>query len=158
MIGHQHASSKTYAVWRWAKILLVMWLCMKMGGCLLAVPGPWGPKIGGKLPNSHSVYFQARPVGRETDDRLIWLTPNGRERHFWVDQIHAGFGHVTLKYVGGGDRVWVEADGKVGASINLTDGDFRSEDQPQHDWAVLGTGETLSAGSTGNILWLIGPW
>ena len=131
---------------------------MKVGGCLLMLTGPWGPRIGGTLPNADSVYFQARPVGRETDDRLTWITPNGETRHFWVDRIHAGFAYVTIKYDDGGNRVWIESDGKVGASIDLRTGDFRSEHEPQHAWAIFGAGTILDAGITFSILGILGPW
>ena len=122
------------------------------------VPGPWGPRVGGRLPNGSEIYFQARPVGRETEDRLTWISPDGDVRHFWVDQIHAGFDYVTIKYTDNGDRAWVESDGHVGASIDLTTADFRAELAQQHPWVAMESGTVLDAGSTGNILWLIGPW
>jgi hypothetical protein len=124
----------------------------------MLVPGPWGPRVGGRLPNGNEIYFQARKVGKETDDRLTWVSPAGHSKHFWVDQIHAGFGHVTVKYSNGGDRVWIESSGKVGASIDLTTEDFRAEHERQHSWAVLGEGEALDSGSTGTILSILGPW
>lgn len=131
---------------------------MKIGACVLMLTGPWGSRVGGILPNGHSIYFQARPVGRETDDRLTWVSPDQNTRHFWVDQTHAGFDHVTIKYTNDGDRVWVESDGKVGASIDLLASDFRAEQDSQHSWAILGGGTLLDAGSTGSILWSLGPW
>lgn len=153
-----HLSSHRPAIVRWLKIVFVAWVCMKIGGCALMLTGPWGPRIGGALPNGHSIYFQARPVGRETDDRLTWISADQKTQHFWVDQIHAGFDHVTVKYTNNGDRVWIESDGKVGASIDLGTSDFRAELDSQHPWATMGAGTTLDAGSTGSIIWLLGPW
>ncbi|HEY2413900.1 MAG TPA: hypothetical protein VGI40_16735 [Pirellulaceae bacterium] len=152
-----HQRLKQPAIVRWLKIIFVVWICMKFGGCILMLPGPWGPRVGGILPNGHSIYFQARPVGRETDDRLTWVSPDGNTVHLWVDQTHAGFGHVTIKYTNNGDRVWVEADGKVGASIDLVTSDFRDEHDQQHPWAIMGGGTSLDSGSTGSIIWLLGP-
>ena len=142
------------SIWRWLKLLFVPWLCLKIGGCVLMVTGPWGPRVGGRLPNGSEIYFQSRPVGRETDDRLTWISPDGNTQHFWVDRIHAGFGHVTIKYTNNGDRVWIESDGKVGASIDLTSADFRAELDQQHPWASMGSGTLLDSGSTGSIIWL----
>ncbi len=42
-----------------------------------------------------------------------------------------------------GSQLWVESDGKVGASIDLTTSDFRAELDPQHKWAEYGTGTRL---------------
>ncbi|MFN0051873.1 MAG: hypothetical protein ACKV0T_06760 [Planctomycetales bacterium] len=88
---------------------------------------------------------------------MTWIAPDGATQHFWVDQIHAGFGHVTIKYSGNGDRVWVESDGKVGASIDLLTSDFRSEMHQQHAWAKMGSGTTLDAGFNFSLRWLLYP-
>lgn len=136
----------------------VVWICLKTCGCLLQLPGPWGPRVGGLLPNGCEVYFQARPVGRETDDRLTLVTADGRVDHFPVDRIHAGFEHVTLKFNANGDHVWVESDGRIGASLDLPTGEFRSETDRKHSWAGLSDGTTLASGRTGSIIWLLGPW
>lgn len=144
--------------WRWVKAVLVLWLCVKISGCYLVVPSPWGPKIGGTLPNGTKVYFQARKVGGETDDRLTVIAPDAERQHFWVDRIHAGFDHVKIKYIDHGKYVWVESDGEVGASIDVAEGDFRAEIDQKHEWAKLSKGTTLDAGYTGSIIWLIGPW
>lgn len=154
----QSNKQKTRSIWSALQWLFLLWVCLKIGGCVLMVRGPWGPKIGGKLPNGVEVYFQARPVGRETDDRLTVVAVNAATKHFWVDQIHAGFGHVTLKYNDNGDQLWVESDGKVGASIDLTTGDFRAELDTQHEWAKHGAGTKLDSGNTGSMIWLLGPW
>ena len=143
---------------RWLTLVFMVWFLLKCVGRVMMVNGPWGPRVGGMLPNRHEIYFQARPVGGETDDRLIWISPSGQTQHFWVDQIHAGFGYVTLKYIDNGNRVWVESDGKVGASIDLVTLDFRAESQHQHLWAVMGDGTKLASGTTGSILWLLCPW
>jgi hypothetical protein len=140
------------------KIALVVWVCLKMSGCILMIQGPWGPRIGGRLPNGSQIYFQARPVGRETYDRLTWIRPDGSEEHFIVDEIHAGFDHVTIRYMNGGDLVWVESDGEIGASIDLRTTDFRAEFDMQHDWAKYDTGEVLDSGFTGSVWWVVGPW
>lgn len=57
-----------------------------------------------------------------------------------------------------GDHVWVEYDGRVGASIDLTTGDFRAQQDEQLSWATHGTGTTLDSGSTSSLIGLLGPW
>lgn len=143
---------------RWLMLALIAWILLKCVGRVMMVAGPWGPRVGGVLPNHHEIYFQARPVGGETDDRLIWISPSEQTQYFWVDQIHAGFSYVTLKYTDNGNRVWVVSDGRVGASLDLVTADFRDESQHQHTWAVMNDGTTLAAGFTGSILWLLCPW
>ena len=118
----------------------------------------WGPKVGGILPDGTEVYFQARPGGFETDDRLTVVAPDGDPEHFWVDRVHTGFEYVVLKYNDTGTQLWVESDGKVGASIDLSTKDFRSEHDPQHEWAEYGTGTTLDSGNTFSILSFLRPW
>ena len=135
----------------------VFWVLFAIGR-VLTNTAPWGPKIGGTLPNGTEVYFQARPGGFETDDRLTVLAPNMMPKHYWVDQVHAGFAHVVLKHNATGTQLWVESDGKVGASIDLTTSDFRSEHDPQHQWAKYGTGTTLDSGSTISIFSILRPW
>lgn len=79
-------------------------------------------------------------------------------RYFWIDRIHAGFARVTLKFLRDGDRVWVESDGKVGASLDVNTGEFRSELDPKPAWAKYGQGQKLDEGVTSSVLWLLGPW
>jgi hypothetical protein len=143
---------------KWVVRLWVLLVCLKFVGCIFMVTGPWGPEVGGRLPNGHAVYFQARPRGRETDDRLTWIDHQGIVRRFWVDQIHAGFSFVTIKYADGGNLIWVEADGEVGASLDLISGDFRFEQQPQLPGAIYGQGQTLAAGRTWSVSGALGPW
>lgn len=138
-------------------LLCVVWVCFSIGRFLTG-QAPWGPRVGGKLPNGTEVYFQARPAGFETDDRLTVIPPNKAPQHYWVDQVHAGFAHVVLKYNNTGNQLWVESDGKVGASIDLTTNDFRAELDTQHDWAAYGTGTTLDSGNTISIFSLFSPW
>ena len=139
-------------------MVIVLWIPFSIGRVLFGV-APWGPRIGGKLPNGTEVYFQARPVHPiETDDRLTVVDPGLAPKRFWIDRVHGGFKHVVLKHNGTGSRLWVESDGKVGASIDLTTGDFRAESDPQHKWAEYGTGTTLDAGNTSSLISLICPW
>lgn len=138
-------------------LLFVLWVCFAAGRVLTG-HAPWGPRVGGKLPNGTEVYFQARPAGFETDDRLTVIAPNKVPKHYWVDQVHGGFEHVVLKYNNTGNQLWVESDGKVGASIDLTINDFRSESDTQHNWAAYGTGTTLDSGNTSSIFSLLSPW
>ena len=145
-----------FPVGRWIVRAFFLLMLFKFVGCLFMVRGVWGPQVGGVLPNGHTIYFQSQPVGRETDDRLTWIAPNGEVKNFWVDRIHAGFSYVTIKYSDRGDRVWVESDHKVGASLDLATGEFQWEQQPQPKWAELGGGETLAAGRTwavANFFW-----
>ena len=154
----QQRIKRTYLVVFIALVLLfVLWICLKIGGVLTG-HAPWGPRIGGKLPNGTEVYFQARPAGFESDDRLTVVAPNMAPKHYWVDRVHGGFEHVVLKYNNTGNQLWVESDGKVGASIDLTTSDFRAEQDPQHKWAKYGTGTTLDSGNTINIIWLLRLW
>lgn len=138
-------------------LFLVLWVCLSFGRQLTG-QAPWGPRVGGKLPNGIEVYFQARPVGFETDDRLTVVAPNIAPKHYWVDQVHAGFAHVVLKYNNTESQVWVESDGKVGASMDLATGDFRAEHDTQHEWAVYGSGTTLDSGNTSSIASFLSPW
>jgi hypothetical protein len=139
-------------------VLVVLWIPFTIGRVLLGV-APWGPKIGGKLPNGTEVYFQARPVHPiETDDRLTVVAPGMAPKHYWVDRVHGGFGHVVLKYNNTGTQLWVESDGKVGASIDLATNDFRAELDTQHNWAAYGTGTTLDSGNTSSLISLLRPW
>jgi len=138
--------------------LVVLWILIAFGRVLLGV-APWGPRIGGKLPNDTEVYFQARPVHPvETDDRLTVIVPGRAPNHYWVDRVHGGFGHVILKYNKTGSQLWVESDGKVGASIDLATSDFRAESEEQHKWAIYGTGTTLASGNTSSLISLLRPW
>jgi hypothetical protein len=104
------------------------------------------------------VTFQTRRVGTETDKRLIWVDSTGLRRLYWVDRSHAGFHHVVLKQTDDGMGVWVESDGKVGASLRLDNGDFRGEFFEQFPWAVYGQGITVGQGTTGSVVWLLVPW
>ena len=143
-------------------LLFVLWICLSIVlniGRVLTGNAPWGPRIGGKLPNGTEVYFQARPVHPiETDDRLTVVAPGMAPKHYWVDRVHGGFGHLVLKYNKTGSQLWVESDGKVGASIDLTTSDFRAEHDPQHKWAKYGTGTTLDSGNTFSFISLLRPW
>ena len=138
-------------------LVAVLWLVLSVGR-LLTGTAAWGPEVGGTLPNGVEVHFQARPAGFETDDRLTVRAPGAAREDHMVDQVHAGFAHVVLRYLDRGDRVWVESDGKVGASIDLTTGDFRAEGETQHDWAVLGAGTVLDSGDTSSVLSFLSPW
>jgi hypothetical protein len=139
-------------------LLVVFWVLFAMGRVLLGA-APWGPRIGGRLPHGTEVFFQARRVHPiETDDRLTVVAPGMAPRHYWVDRVHGGFGHVVLKYNQTGSQLWVESDGKVGASMDLTTSDFRAEGDEQHEWAQYGTGITLDSGNTSSLLVLLRPW
>lgn len=158
VMGTQQKTKRTRLVIRIAVIsLFVLWICLKIGGVLTG-NAPWGPRVGGKLPGGTEVYFQARPAGFETDDRLTVVAANMTPKHYWVDQVHGGFKHVVLKYNSTGNQLWVESDGKVGASIDLTTNDFRAEDDQQHQWAKYGTGTTLDLGSTSSIVSVLKLW
>jgi hypothetical protein len=139
-------------------VVVVLWISFTIGRVLLGV-APWGPRIGGQLPNGTEVYFQARLVHPiETDDRLTVVAPGLAPKHYWVDRVHGGFGHVVLKYNNTGSQLWVESDGKAGASIDLASGDFRAEGDSQHKWAQYGTGTTLDSGKTSSLISLLRPW
>lgn len=139
-------------------VIVGLWIAFALGRVLVGA-APWGPRVGGKLPNGTEVYFQARPVHPvETDDRLTVVVPGMAPEHYWVDRVHGGFGHVVLKYNETGTQVWVESDGKVGASIDLSTRDFRAEGGEQHKWARFGTGATLDEGDTSSVVSLLRPW
>ena len=138
-------------------VIVFLWVGFSIGRVLTG-HAPWGPRVGGKLPDGTEVYFQARPAGFETDDRLTVVAPGMPPAHHWVDQVHGGFEHVVIKYNNTGKQLWVEADGKVGASIDLTTNDFRAEHDTQHDWAAYGTGTTLDSGNTSTISSFLSPW
>ena len=155
--AQQRAKFPYFVVFITIVALLVLWVCFGVGRVLTG-HAPWGPRVGGKLPNGTEVYFQARPAGFETDDRLTVIAPGKAPEHYWVDQVHGGFEHVILKYSNAGNQLWVESDGKVGASIDLTTTDFRSELDTQHSWAAYGTGTTLDSGNTSSIFSLLSLW
>lgn len=138
-------------------VVSLLWIPLAIGRVLTGT-APWGPKIGGKLPNGSEVYFQARPGGFETDDRLTVLAPGIPAQHYWVDRVHAGFQHVVLKVNDTESQLWVESDGEVGASIDLVTGDFRAEGEQQHAWAKYGSGRTLDSGSTITLWSVLRPW
>ena len=138
-------------------VILVLWIPFTIGRVLTGIV-PWGPRIGGQLPNGTEVYFQSRLGGFETDDRLTVVVPNMTPKHYWVDSEHVGFLYVVLKYDNTGNQLWVESDGKVGASIDVTNGDFRAEHYPQHKWAKYATGTTLDSGNTFSIMSLLRAW
>lgn len=142
---------------RIAAIILIAWFVGKCSSCLLMLPGPWGPEVRGQLPSGGYLVFQSRPRGRETDDRLTWISGKGETKHFWVDQIHAGFERVVLKRKEDGTGVWVESDGKVGGSLDLGTGEFRAELDPQFPWAQYGTGKKIAEGRTWSFLQVLCP-
>ncbi len=144
---------------QWLFYLLIFWILGKTVGCLTLIPHPWGPKVQASLPNGDIVYFQSRSIGRETDDRLTLITFTDDIRYdFWVDQIHAGFGRVIIKLKEDGTGIWIESDGKVGASLDLTIREFRPEYSSQFTWAKLGEGKIIADGQTGNPFNLFLPW
>ena len=155
--SHQGAKRTNLVIIGTIILFSVLWVCLKIGSVLTGHAN-WGPRIGGKLPSGTEVYFQARPAGFETDDRLTVIAPNATPDHYWVDRVHAGFEHVVLKYNNTGNQLWVESDGEVGASIDLTTIDFRAEGDPQHEWAKLGSGTTLDSGNTYSFFSLLRPW
>jgi len=138
-------------------LLFMLWILVAIGRVLTS-HAPWGPEIGGKLPDGTEVYFQARPGGFETDDRLTVVAPNMAPQHYWVDRVHGGFEYVVLKHNSTGTQIWVESDGKVGASIDLKTNDFRAESDEQHTWAKYGTGTKLDSGNTSSIISLLSLW
>ena len=138
-------------------VLVLLWIAFAIGRVLIGT-APWGPKVGGKLVTGTEVYFQARPGGFETDDRLTVIAPGAVPKHYWVDTVHAGFAHVVLKYNDTGSQVWVESDGEVGASIDIASGDFRAEHELQHPWAKYGSGRTLDSGLTTTLWSVLRPW
>ncbi len=119
---------------------------------MLTGHAPRGPKIGWQIARGTDVYFQAHPVGFETDDRLTVVAPSMPPQHYWVDRVHGGFEYVVLKYYSTGTQLWVESDGKVGASIDPGHQAFRAEPDQQHSWAKYGTGTTLDSGNTSTII------
>lgn len=158
IVETHHRTQKRYFVVLITLVSLgVLWVSLSIGRVLTG-QAPWGPRVGGKLPNGIEVYFQSRPTGFETDDRLTVLAPNMAPKHYWVDQVHGGFEHVVLKYHDTGSQLWVESDDNVGASIDLMTNDFRSESDTQHNWAAYGTGTTLDSGHTSSIFSLLSPW
>jgi hypothetical protein len=157
-LENQHRAKRPYVfIFIALALLCALWVCFSIGRVLTG-QAPWGPRVGGKLPNGTEVYFQARPGGFETDDRLTVVVPNMVPQHHWVDQVHGGFEYVALKYNNTGTQLWVESDGKVGASIDLTTNDFRSEHDTQHNWAAYGTGTELDSGKTSSVFSLFSLW
>jgi hypothetical protein len=143
------------------KIILTLsaiWIFGKFVGCALMLQGPWGPEVKGTIPQGGVVVFQSRPVGRETDDRLSWITSAGERKDFWVNQTHAGPSHVTIRMSENGKGIWVEFDGSVGASLDIETGEFRDELDLQLPWAKFGRGTIIAQGRTWSLLHVLGPW
>jgi hypothetical protein len=149
---------KHHLIFSWLGLVIGIWFLGKVAGLIFLIPHPWGPEVRGSLPMGGFVIFQSRIVGRETDDRLTWIRADGQRQEFWVDRIHAGFEYVTIRLRDNGKGVWVEAYGKVGASLDLTTGEFRAEHDPQFEWAVFGKGEVIGAGRTWSIMSIFLPW
>ncbi|MBN2376852.1 MAG: hypothetical protein JXD22_10640 [Sedimentisphaerales bacterium] len=144
-----------------SKIILtifLIWFFGKLMGGLFLIPHPWGLEISGDLPDGGRVYFQSRQVGNETDNRLVWIDKMGQRNEFWVNRNHAGPEYVVMKVKSDKTGVWIESDEKVGASLDLTTGEFRSEDDIQFEWAKYGLGTTLAKGWTRGILNLLLPY
>lgn len=147
-----------YGVLNTLYLLVVAWLCLKTIGCVAMITGPWGPQVGGQLPNGHTVWYRTRPVGRETEDQLVWIGQAGLRQELWVQQYHAGPADVSVRFRDNGDKVWVVADDRTCCSIDLVTGDFRDELAEQHDWSLSEQGTVLDEGRVYSLLWLIGPW
>ena len=154
MVQRKIRFRKFFRVIKW---IIAVWLIGKMGGCIFLIPGVWGPEISSHLPNGSKVIFQSQPVGRETNDRLTLINSEGKRQDYWVDQIHAGFSYVTIKLSDDGTGIWIESDGKVGASLNLLTGDFRDEHSSQFEWAHYGHGNKIAEGRTWSFLNIIYP-
>ena len=121
---------------------------------------PWGPYITANLSTGHTVTFRSRAVGRESDEQLLWTTPDAQQKSFWINQIHAGNAYVTLKVNADQTRLWIESDGKVDAALDMIAGDFWPEGQVMPNWAIYGKGDVVAEGYTSRMRWLrlILPW
>lgn len=137
--------------------VLCLWYLGKTAGCIFMLPGPWGPEIRGPLPGGGYAIFQSRGVGKESNDRLIWFDSKSY-REYYANQTHAGPQYVILKLREDGKGLWVEWKGTVGASLDLTTGEFRAEQEPQFKWAQYGKGQIIAQGSTWSILQMLVPW
>jgi|GEM_PF-1207768 len=147
-----------YGVFNTMYLLFVAWLCLKTIGCVAMFTGPWGPQVGGQLPNGHTVWYRSRPVGRETEDQLVWIDQTGMRQELWVQQYHAGPADVSVRFRDNGDKVRVVAGSRTLCSLNLRTGDFREELAEQHEWSLSDDGTILDEGRVYNLLLLIGPW
>ena len=137
-------------------LLVGAWLLSKTIGSLRGVTHEWGPKVGGYLKDGRYVYFQARKVGGGTEDKLVLSDPRWGDTTYLVDQIHYGFLHVKIRASADFGRVWVESDGKIGASLDISTGEFWPEAYTQPEWAKYGNGELIAEGDTrtvGQLLW-----
>jgi hypothetical protein len=69
-----------------------------------------------------------------------------------VNRTHAGPGHVTIKFIDQGWKVWAEFDGGVGANLNLRNGTYFGgipRDDPFANFgAEFGLGNILDRGLT----------
>ncbi|MCK4625121.1 MAG: hypothetical protein KAV00_07420 [Phycisphaerae bacterium] len=155
---HRHGSAKRKVIIRVALFVLLVWIIGKFAGCFLLLPGLWGPKVVGNLPDGGQIIFQSRAMGRESDDRLTWIRKDGKRHDYWVDRVHGGFLYVVIKVREDGKGMWVESDEKVGASLDLETGEFRSEIDPQFEWARYGEGQTIAEGKTWSWRQLLVPW
>ena len=138
----------------------VIWIVGKLIGWGFGIPGPWGPGIGGELPDRDgSVFFQSRQVGRHNEDRLVWnrLENNAaKTTYFPVHSDAVALEFVTL-YHHDNDRVWIESEGAVAVALDLENGVvYKESELPQ--WAITGEGDVLGEGMTWSFIQVIVPW
>lgn len=140
--------------------VIALWLFCKFGSSMIMLaPGPWGPTVGGVLPDGQRIAFKSRFYGRETDDVLLVTPPGGAERIYAVNNIHAArISSVRIARDADGKRVWLESRGVVVGSLDLATDEFRPEGTAPLEWAKLGGGVTVAEGGTRGWWQYVVPW
>lgn len=138
-------------------VVAIWWFAKFISGLTMIAPGPWGPTVEGKLPDGRRVLFCSRFYGRETDDVLVVKEMGGMtERWYWINNSeNARIGYVRLAVDSIDKVLWVEANGKVVASLDLVSDRFYRAKLPS---AIYGSGTTVVQGRTRGFWQYVVPW
>ena len=111
------------------------------------LPGPWGPTVIGRLPDGTQVSFRARRHGRESEEYLTLESGDGLTREFCVNCTHAsGIGYVQIRHLTNPQTLYVESDGRVVATIDMTKDEFYQEGVSPPQWVPSREASTIAEG------------
>lgn len=140
-------------------IVVGVWLCANVVGCVLGIPEPWGPDIKGQTTHGDEVIYRSRSVDRERDEVLIWRKPDGTMREFTIQNFHAGASYVVIREDQAGWAVWINGPDRVLCTLNLETGEFDNSGRPLPG-TIPNAGKVLAWGVTVEwqsmiVLWLL---
>jgi hypothetical protein len=139
-------------------VFVVAWFFIKfISGLFMLLPGPWGPRVTGRLPGGRTVVFQSRFYGRETDDVLIVKEMSGlRDNWYWINNAwNAKITFVRIAISEKKELIWIESGGQVLASLDLSNDNYVRASLPGVEF---GSGETLAMGHTRGWWQYVVPW